>query len=195
MSKRVILPAPVVFIGLLATALMLGTNYATLAGDDCLAGPNRPPAQGGHWYYRLDRAKNRQCWYLVEPAAQAPTAEAAQLQRSADPTPQSPFGAFFSSLSSGFTGSTAGSQPDTAGDPRIMQAAHPDDLKTDGASPGRQPRRVRRSDSETALALKQHRPAHARPLAEHAEERAPLDQAERDALFQEFLRWRESQTP
>ncbi len=192
MSKRVILPTPAVSIGLLATALMLGTNYATLAGDDCLAGPNRPPAQGGHWYYRLDRASNRKCWYLVEPAAQTPVAQAPQPQPSPDPTPQSTFGALFSSLSSGFTGSTAGSQPDTAGDTRIMQAAHPDDLKTDGASPGRQLRRVRRSDSEMALAVKEHRPAHARPPAERAEERPPLNQAERDALFQEFLRWRES---
>jgi hypothetical protein len=192
MSKRIILPAPAVSIGLLATALMLGTDCATLAGDDCLAGPNRPPAQGGHWYYRLDRAKNRQCWYLVEPAAQTPTAQAAQPQPAPDPTPQRTLDSFFSSLSSSFTGSTTGSQPDTASDARIMQPAHPDDLETDGASRGRQPRRVRRPDSQAALALKQHRPAHARPLAEHAEERPPLNQAERDALFQEFLRWRES---
>jgi hypothetical protein len=178
-------------------SIMLVTNHAALAADGCLAGPNRPSAQGGHWYYRLDRAKDRQCWYLVEPAAQMPTAEAAQPQPAPDPTPQRALDSFFFSLSSGFTGSTTATQPDTTGDARIMQGAHPDNLKTDGASPGRQPRMVRHPDSEAVLAPKQHRPAHARPPAEHAEERPapPLAQAERDALFHEFLRWRESQTP
>jgi hypothetical protein len=56
---------------------------------------------------------------------------------------------------------------------------------------------MRHPDAEAALAPKPHRPAHARPPAEHADEGSapPLNQAQRDALFQEFLRWRESRTP
>jgi hypothetical protein len=199
MSKRV--TSRVVSVGLFATVIMLSTNYATatLAADDCLAGPNRPPAAGGHWYYRLDHVNNRKCWYLVEPEARTPTAEAAEPQPSPDPAPQPPpppqptFGSFFSSLSTGFTGWTQPNIPNS--DVRSAQTAHPDDLKDGEASSGRQPRMVRHPDAEAALAPKPHRPAHARPPAEHAEERpAPqLNQAERDALFQEFLRWRESQ--
>jgi hypothetical protein len=31
---------------------------------DCLAAPNSPAPQNGHWYYRTDRVQQRQCWYL-----------------------------------------------------------------------------------------------------------------------------------
>jgi hypothetical protein len=56
---------------------------------------------------------------------------------------------------------------------------------------------MRQPDAEAALAAKPHRQAHARPPAEHADAGSapPLSQAERDALFQEFLRWRESRAP
>jgi hypothetical protein len=32
--------------------------------EDCLAGPNAQAPQGSHWYYRLDRATHRKCWYV-----------------------------------------------------------------------------------------------------------------------------------
>jgi hypothetical protein len=32
--------------------------------DDCLSGPKDQTPQGSHWYYRIDRATKRQCWYL-----------------------------------------------------------------------------------------------------------------------------------
>jgi hypothetical protein len=56
---------------------------------------------------------------------------------------------------------------------------------------------MRQPDAEAAPAAKPHRQAHTRPPAEPADAgpAPPLSQAERDALFQEFLRWRESRTP
>src|ERR1051325_5762587 len=33
------------------------------ADADCLAKPNAAAAAGNHWYYRLDRASGRRCWY------------------------------------------------------------------------------------------------------------------------------------
>jgi hypothetical protein len=192
MSKRVILCVPTVAVGLFATAIMLGTNYAAHAAGDCLAGPSRPPAQGGHWYYRFDQANNRKCWYLVEPAAPMPTAQAPEPQPSPDPTPQPTpqptLSSFFSSLTAGFPGPPSGAQPDAStGDARIVQTPHSDDLKNNEAGSGRQPRMV--------LASKQHRPAHLRPAAEHTDEQPaqPHNQAERDTLFQEFLRWKDRQ--
>lgn len=189
MSKRVISQVPGISVGVLAAAIMLGTNCAALAADDCLAGPNRPPRPGGHWYYHLDRASDRKCWYLVEPTAQTPSvqtpmAQAPQPQSAPEPNqqPAQPsLGSFFSAL--GF----AAPPPNTTGDARIVQPAPADDLRTDRAPPARQPR--------TALAAKQHRLVHLRPPAEQAEERpaAPLNPADRDALFEEFLRWRERQ--
>jgi hypothetical protein len=173
MSKRVMWCVPAVCTGLLLTAIMLGAGHAALAADDCLAGPSRPPAQGGHWYYRLDHVNNRTCWYRVEPEVRTPTAAAPQPQPSLEAAPLPSLSSFFSSLSAGFAGATTGTQPDTTGDPRIVQTGRPD------------------------AAAKPQRPTHTKPLAEHADEgsAAPLGQAERDALFQEFLRWRERQIP
>jgi hypothetical protein len=211
MSKRVIsgisvgVPAATIMVGLsllgtslLGTSLLgtslLGTSLLgqpARAADDCLTAPNRAPAPGSHWYYHLDRASDRKCWYLVEPppqspSAQTPIAQAPQPPLAPEPTPppaQPGFGSFFSSL-----GLTPPPQPNTTGDPRIAQPAPADDPRIGDAGPGRQPRMT--------LASKQHRPVHLRPpAAEHSEERpaASLNQVERDALFEEFLKWRERQ--
>lgn len=36
---------------------------ASSATADCLAKPNAPSASGHHWYYHIDRASGRHCWY------------------------------------------------------------------------------------------------------------------------------------
>jgi hypothetical protein len=52
---------------LIAGAIARGEPAATApsssAEADCLAKPNAPSASGNHWYYRLDRASGRRCWY------------------------------------------------------------------------------------------------------------------------------------
>jgi hypothetical protein len=185
MPKRVLSCVPTVFAALLAAAAVLGTDHATLAADDCLAGPNRPPAPGGHWYFHLDRANDRKCWYLVEPAARVPTADATETHP-VDTTPQPTLGSFFSSM--GLPGTTT-PQPDTTnGIGRTPEATRPDDPKGN-AAPGPRPRIARHPDAQAALAQKPRRVASV--PTEHADEHASSEQAERDALFQEFLRWRE----
>ena len=51
-----------------ATLRVLGMGIVapadTAHADDCLAAPNAPSPQGRHWYYRLDWATQRKCWYL-----------------------------------------------------------------------------------------------------------------------------------
>jgi hypothetical protein len=42
------------------------SHGATPAADDCLSGPKDQTPQGSHWYYRIDRATKRHCWYLHE---------------------------------------------------------------------------------------------------------------------------------
>jgi hypothetical protein len=108
-----------------------------------------------------------------------------------EPHPQSQpaTGSFFSSL--GFTGSTT-PDPNT-GDPRIVLPTRPDDGRSDGA-PGRQSPIARRPVAEASLTPKPRRPAPARPPAQHADDQAaPSKPVERDALFQEFLKWRQRQ--
>jgi hypothetical protein len=48
---------------MLATALA-GWAAGPAQAADCLAAPAAAAPAGRHWYYRLDRANNRQCWYL-----------------------------------------------------------------------------------------------------------------------------------
>jgi hypothetical protein len=52
-------------IGLLAAAALIAPLGGTAsAADGCLSGPNSVSPAGSHWYYRIDRATNRRCWYL-----------------------------------------------------------------------------------------------------------------------------------
>ncbi len=193
MSKRVPPLVPAVSAGLFVAVIVLGADRAAFAADDCLAGPDRPPAPGGHWYYHLDHASDRKCWYLVEPVARPATAETVPAQPAPEPppAPQQPgFGAFFSTLSAGFSGPTVAQPP--VPDARSPQPAPADNLKNTEAAPARDLHPARRPAAVAALAPKPHQP---RPVA-HPDERPPAssDQAERDALFQEFLRWRGHRT-
>jgi hypothetical protein len=172
---------------------MLSTNGTARAANDCLAGPSREPAPGGHWYFHSDRASNRKCWYLVEPDTRGPTAEASQAQPPAEPPPQPGFGSFFSLM--GLPSAPAGPPPDTTGNvARPGDTARLDDPRN-AAAPSPRPAVTRHPDTQAALTPKPHR-SPARPSGEHADEQsaAPPDQAERDALFQEFLRWRDRKT-
>jgi hypothetical protein len=61
------------FVSAVFASFLLGAPLATLspgaaaAADDCLAGPKKDQTpQGGHWYYRIDHATKRNCWYLRE---------------------------------------------------------------------------------------------------------------------------------
>jgi hypothetical protein len=75
-----------------AVALMIFLNDAAGASD-CLAAPNRTPAEGERWYYRTNRETNQKCWYLgarapmgASPAQQGSKAE---VEFSAQPKPLS----------------------------------------------------------------------------------------------------------
>jgi hypothetical protein len=59
-------------ISLVATLLVcwcagVGALTNTARADDCLTAPNSPAPAGSHWYFRTDRAKQRNCWYLHAP--------------------------------------------------------------------------------------------------------------------------------
>ena len=61
----------------------VGTALNTARAGDCLAAPNSPAPLGSHWYYRLDWATQRKCWYVrtldqsVKQAAPSATKERA----------------------------------------------------------------------------------------------------------------------
>jgi hypothetical protein len=74
------------FVSAIFASFLAGAPLATVshsaagAADECLSGPKGQTPQGGHWYYRIDRATKRHCWYLADehaPQAAAPNSSAA----------------------------------------------------------------------------------------------------------------------
>jgi hypothetical protein len=62
---------------------------AQAAADECLAKPGGTAPQGSHWYYRINRADGRHCWYLG-PEGQKIRARAKTEQPAAAPKPIQP---------------------------------------------------------------------------------------------------------
>jgi len=96
LSSRVSLLAAAIFMILFAEVFLAGR--ASHAADDCLSKPNAAAPEGSHWYYRLDRATRRECWYLgpegrkVRPqqSGDAQPAQAHPAKRTTQPAPQIP---------------------------------------------------------------------------------------------------------
>ena len=83
MSMRVLLCVPAISAAMMVAALALEANTA-VAAVECITEPNREPPEGSHWYYRVDRATDRKCWYLralIQRTPDAATAPAAMTQR------------------------------------------------------------------------------------------------------------------
>ncbi len=58
------------FVSAIFASLLAGTPLTTVshsavpAADDCLSKPKGQAPEGSHWYYHIDRASKRHCWYL-----------------------------------------------------------------------------------------------------------------------------------
>jgi hypothetical protein len=63
-QRMTIFVTAILVIVVAAVALTARTSIAERAADECITKPNSTPPQGSHWYYRVDRATRRQCWYL-----------------------------------------------------------------------------------------------------------------------------------
>jgi hypothetical protein len=54
-----------ILIGALASVtLVVAMNGMAQAADNCLSGPKGAAPKGSHWYYRIDHATKRNCWYV-----------------------------------------------------------------------------------------------------------------------------------
>jgi hypothetical protein len=54
-----------ILIGALAgVTLVVATNGVARATEACLSGPKGAAPKGSHWYYRVDHATKRNCWYV-----------------------------------------------------------------------------------------------------------------------------------
>jgi hypothetical protein len=82
------------FVSALIASFLAGAPLATVSygaadpADDCLSGPKGQTPQGSHWYYRIDRATKRHCWYLADQREPLSQTAAQNPAASAKPVPQ-----------------------------------------------------------------------------------------------------------
>jgi hypothetical protein len=72
MTNRTTRFATALLLGPLASiTLIVAINGAARAADNCLSGPKGAAPKGSHWYYRVDHATKRNCWYVRAEGGQA----------------------------------------------------------------------------------------------------------------------------
>ena len=179
MPERVNSFAPMisgVFSVLVAT---IAVQFSTPARADsaCIEQPSQPAAEGTRWSVRYDRAKGRKCWFLVDTPTNGHEAAAPQEQQSAASAPS--LASRITSLLSSLTGASENVTPQVNA-PQINPASGP-----------------RKPQGNAAITSKSDNAARADQKGAgegHAAKRVSsgLTQPQRDALFEEFLRWNEN---
>jgi hypothetical protein len=112
--------------------------------EDCLSGPNGPSPAGKHWFYRVDRAAHRHCWYLGALGERrhriASARPAASASRRAEPMPPEPAAEPAAPAAAPAPPAAAAPPPDAAAPPPqpAFGTRWPDDAPSvvaDGAQP------------------------------------------------------------
>lgn len=143
------------------------------AQAECIAQPNQQAPDGTHWSLHYDRVKNRRCWILVDATGHDISTPQAQ----SAPAPA------LSTFQS-FLGNFAGA-PQTSTLPEAPATASPG---LAGPSPRRPPARVVNTNRAGHAVRGEQKDKGDARAATH-----DLTEPEREALFEEFLRWHESQ--
>ena len=65
MRRKLIFVPSVLALAIASISSWVASTGAARASEKCLTAPNAPASSDEHWYYRTDRATNRQCWYLA----------------------------------------------------------------------------------------------------------------------------------
>ena len=100
MSRQAAKMVSAILVNILAGAPLLTTavHAETAPADNCLAAPKNETPAGSHWFYRVDHANKRNCWYLrregevtqalPQTRAPAPAAKASLADAHAELRPQ-----------------------------------------------------------------------------------------------------------
>jgi hypothetical protein len=167
----------IVSLSILGSAAMKGRAFAESA---CLDQPDRGAPQGVHWYFHLDREKNRKCWHLG-PVAAGPVYEAPPPRVERTRTLGSSVEAAFADLFKGIRNlfRRPMQHEAQAGEPRIIQSDATKPLTIEDIAAQPQP--------ELPEDRAEVRPASTGNLTGN------LTSAQRKALYEEYLRWEELQ--
>lgn len=199
-ASEVVMPArasslgPAFIAGALAAAAFLGNATASSAAG-CLENPHPNTAGRGHWYYRSDRTQHRRCWFFVpaeEVTADTPAPSTPPAPTAGDDYQQS----WLSFLMPGLL------QPPSP-PPQPMEApqAQPDPIpdRSNEATQAISPKPARRTKTArrerpqmapppttTGAAERRDQP---KQSAGDEKQPSPLNEADRESLYQDFLKW------
>jgi hypothetical protein len=173
-----LIPALFFVVVVFAFVATIAAPGSARADSACITQPSQPTAEGSRWYLRYDRAKGRKCWFLGIATTNVRDVTTPQGQTSAAAAPT--LSSRLAELFGGLAGSSTNVAPQAnAAQSNLTSAPR----KTSGNSPNSaKPDKSARADQRDIV-------------VGHAGKRAPpaLTQPERNALFEEFLRWHESQ--
>ncbi len=174
----------------LAAAMVLGSGLGASAAGGCIEKPNLHANQAGHWYYHVDRAHHRRCWYVggSEGNANAPS------RPEQTPSANADFGDSWLSRLATALGQPFSTEPQQGSVPENASSATSTVSQTH-----RRANRIAKKDrpriesiSETnGLAGAERGGQPPSPAAaERSENQGPqLTPADRDALFKQFMEW------
>jgi hypothetical protein len=183
MPERVTSFAPILPCVFLVLAATVAVDFVTpVRGEGaCIEQPTPKAAEGTHWSARYDRAKDRKCWFLVDANGRDVTASPAP--PSSTPTAVESISSQIASLFGSLTAAVAENAiPRSVPSGDAGQTAAPHKPRGSGANASRADNASRgehKSAGEGHDAVKRVSPA--------------LTESEREALFEEFLRWQEVQ--
>jgi hypothetical protein len=89
-------------IGSLAAAMLLCPNWAAWAAGECISRPDQQVNQPGHWYYYADRVHHRRCWFFEPKATASPLSSADRVPAPNTESQQSWFSRFASDVAKTF---------------------------------------------------------------------------------------------
>jgi hypothetical protein len=203
--------------GTLALAALLGVNTTASAAAECLENPDPHVTQPGRWHYRSDRTLNRKCWRFDPADATAATQAAApaiaqtaapaatQLTAPATVQPAAPSAAAYGDSQQSLLSRFGFSQPFSSPPQQPNQVSVPENSaatpQTISPNPAKSARTVRREQPKTASPPTTNGAAaeprdQSRQLAAEKNEKpdAPINVAEREALFRDFVKWQMEMT-
>jgi hypothetical protein len=199
---------------LLAATVLPGLNVTASAAGECLENPNQRTTQPGHWYYHLDREQNRRCWFFQPSAPQQPSASEVRPPEvpAYPPVATAPAAAsqdsLLSRLAAGVAQTFSPPPPPQSAPLQYSAPEEPAESATNGSpkSPrvgkvSRQPQAAPSLASSPAPATNGYagegRQDQAQPAAAGKDEKQPplpLNVAERESLFQDFMKWQRERT-
>jgi hypothetical protein len=193
--------------GVFAASGPFSPSVTAFAAGECLESPNERTAQPGHWYYHFDRTLGRRCWFFQPSDGRSSEAKPSDVRSSEAPAAAAPSMnqdsqlSLLSRITAGFSPGIpfppqqnlppqAGSSDD-AGDAtrtsaKLARASRAS--KRDKERPQAEPAPV----TSGAASASRHpdQPQQPASVAEKEEKTtAPVNVADREALFQDFMKW------